>query len=78
MSVDAELAEMMSAVFAAHREQHQPGEGIAELWGRLGELGLVRLTGSEESGGQWRRLGRGRRTAARGCLARGENPAGRT
>lgn len=49
--VDAELAEMMSAVFAAHREQHQPGEGIAELWGRLGELGLVRLTGSEESGG---------------------------
>lgn len=51
MSVDAELVEMMSAVFAAHREQHAPGEAIAELWGRLGELGLVRLTGSEETGG---------------------------
>lgn len=51
MSVDAELVEMMSAVFAAHREQHASGEAIAELWGRLGELGLVRLTGSEESGG---------------------------
>nr|WP_278185111.1 MULTISPECIES: acyl-CoA dehydrogenase family protein [Mycobacterium] len=48
---DAELVEMMSAVFAAHREQHAPDEAIAELWGRLGELGLVRLTGSEESGG---------------------------
>lgn len=48
---DAELVEMMSAVFAAHREQHPPGEGIAELWGRLAELGLARLTGSEESGG---------------------------
>ncbi|MUL80952.1 MULTISPECIES: acyl-CoA dehydrogenase family protein [unclassified Mycolicibacterium] len=49
--VDPELVEMMSAVFAAHRERHQPGEAIAELWGRLSELGLVRLTGSEESGG---------------------------
>lgn len=51
MSVDAELVEMMSAVFAAHREQYAPGEGTAELWGRLGDLGLIRLTGSEESGG---------------------------
>lgn len=51
MSADSELVEMMSAVFAAHREQHEPGEGVAELWGRLDELGLVRLTGSEESGG---------------------------
>lgn len=51
MSVDAELVEMMSAVFAAHREQHEPGEAVAELWDQLGELGLVRLTGSEESGG---------------------------
>lgn len=50
-AVDPELVEMMSAVFAAHRERHQPGEGVAELWGRLDELGLVRLTGSEESGG---------------------------
>jgi acyl-CoA dehydrogenase len=49
--VDAELVEMMSAVFAAHREQHEPGEAIAEVWDQLRELGLVRLTGSEESGG---------------------------
>lgn len=51
MSVDAELVEMMSAVFATHREHHAPGEAIAELWEQLGELGLVRLTGSEQSGG---------------------------
>lgn len=51
MSVDAELVEMMSAVFAAHREAHAPGEAVDELWDQLGELGLVRLTGSEESGG---------------------------
>lgn len=51
MSVDAELVEMMSAVFAAHREAHGPGEAVDELWDQLGELGLVRLTGSEESGG---------------------------
>ncbi|WP_280833300.1 acyl-CoA dehydrogenase family protein [Mycolicibacterium frederiksbergense] len=50
-AVDSELVEMMSAVFAAHRGQHEPGEAIAELWGQLGELGLVRLTGSERSGG---------------------------
>lgn len=51
MSVDAELVEMMSAVFAAHREAHGPGEAVDELWDQLGELGLIRLTGSEESGG---------------------------
>lgn len=50
-AVDPELVEMMSAVFAAHRERYEPGEGITELWDQLGELGLVRLTGSEESGG---------------------------
>ncbi|MBU9764101.1 acyl-CoA dehydrogenase [Mycobacterium sp. TNTM28] len=50
-AVDTELVEMMSAVFAAHREQHPPGAAIDELWGRLDELGLVRLTGPEESGG---------------------------
>lgn len=50
-AVDAELVEMMSAVFAAHREQHAPGEAITELWDQLGDLGLIRLTGSEESGG---------------------------
>lgn len=51
MSVDTELVEMMSAVFAAHRERHAPGDATAELWDRLDELGLVRLTGSEASGG---------------------------
>lgn len=51
MSVDADLVEMMSAVFAAHRERHAPGEATAELWVRLDELGLVRLTGAEEAGG---------------------------
>ncbi|KWX21296.1 acyl-CoA dehydrogenase [Mycolicibacterium wolinskyi] len=49
--VDAELVNMMSAVFAAHRERYEPGHGLDELWGQLSELGLVRLTGSEESGG---------------------------
>lgn len=50
-AVDTDLVEMMSAVLAAHRERHEPGAGLAELWSQLGELGLVRLTGSEESGG---------------------------
>ncbi|MHC9293327.1 acyl-CoA dehydrogenase family protein [Mycobacterium sp. LTG2003] len=50
-SVDTELVNMMSAVFAAHREQYESGHGLDELWEKLGELGLVRLTGSEESGG---------------------------
>ena len=51
MDVDPELVELMSAVFSAHRENHGPGAGLAELWAQLTELGLVRLTGSEESGG---------------------------
>jgi acyl-CoA dehydrogenase len=50
-AVDPDLAEMMSAVFAAHRAQHGHDEGLDELWSQLGELGLVRLTGSETSGG---------------------------
>ena len=54
-SVDPELAEMMSRVFAAHREKHGPEIGVAEwdprLWKQLSELGLVRLTGREDSGG---------------------------
>ncbi|OBF13652.1 acyl-CoA dehydrogenase family protein [Mycobacterium sp. ACS4331] len=52
--VDSELAAMMNAVFAAHRESHAPAATItrdAELWSTLAELGLVRLTGSERSGG---------------------------
>ncbi len=66
-AVDAELVEMMSAVFAAHREQHPTGEVTTELWGRLVELGLVRLTGSEESGGSgagWAEAGELLRAAA--------------
>jgi acyl-CoA dehydrogenase len=51
VSADPDLVEMMSAVFAAHREHHGPTEGLDELWSQLGELGLVRLTGSETSGG---------------------------
>ncbi|WP_020106880.1 acyl-CoA dehydrogenase family protein [Nocardia sp. 348MFTsu5.1] len=59
--VDRELVDMMDAVFAAHREQSSPETAVAEwdtgLWSRLGELGLVRLTGSEDAGGSgagWR------------------------
>lgn len=51
-TVDAALIDMMSGVFAAHRERFGPGvAGLDELWATAGELGLVRLTGSEESGG---------------------------
>lgn len=46
MTVDPDLADMMSAVFVAHREAHEPGAGVDELWAQLTELGLVRLTGS--------------------------------
>ncbi|KSZ55978.1 acyl-CoA dehydrogenase [Rhodococcus pyridinivorans KG-16] len=54
-TVDQDLVDMMSAVFAAHREQNEPAEGTAtwdsELWSILSKLGLVRLTGREEAGG---------------------------
>jgi len=60
-SVDPDLVEMMDAVFAEHREQlgaqRPAATWDAGLWNRLGELGLVRLTGSEQSGGSgagWR------------------------
>ena len=42
--VDPALVEMMNAVFAEQRED-------PALWQQLDELGLVRLTGREESGG---------------------------
>lgn len=42
--VDAALTDMMAAVFAEHG-------GDTDLWDRLDALGLVRLTGSEISGG---------------------------
>ncbi|HEY9314945.1 acyl-CoA dehydrogenase [Williamsia sp.] len=53
--VDRELVDMMESVFATHREQNAPKTPVAEwdpdLWKQLGELGLVRLTGSEDTGG---------------------------
>ena len=66
MSVDPDLVDMMNAVFAEHRDGPQ-------LWTRLDALGLVRLTGSEASGGSgagWpeaaarRRLNCSRRSSA--------------
>ncbi|MBV9089158.1 MAG: acyl-CoA dehydrogenase family protein [Mycobacteriaceae bacterium] len=45
---------MMGAVFAEHRQTRPPAEVVErdrELWRRLDELGLVRLTGAEASGG---------------------------
>lgn len=54
MDVDPALVEMMGAVFAEYRDAHPPPKTVerdAELWRRLDELGLVRLTGAEESGG---------------------------
>lgn len=51
-AVDQDLVGMMDAVFARHREQHDPGaEWDQTLWARLGELGLTRLTGREDAGG---------------------------
>lgn len=48
MSVDADLAAMMDSVFADLRDNTPSG---AELWSRLDDLGLVRLTGPESAGG---------------------------
>ena len=54
-AVDEAVADMMDAVFAAHREQCPPSTGRIgrdpALWQALDELGLVRLTGSEAAGG---------------------------
>jgi acyl-CoA dehydrogenase len=52
--VDSALVEMMGAVFAEYRKSHPPTTNVerdAELWRSLDDLGLVRLTGAEESGG---------------------------
>lgn len=69
MSVDPALVDMMGAVFAEHA--HEP-----DLWQRLDELGLIRLTGAEEHGGSgagWfeaaELLGAAARSAARIPLA---------
>lgn len=62
-AVDRDLIEMIDAVFADYRQSYTPaapGERITAdraLWQRLDALGLVRLTGSERSGGSgasWR------------------------
>lgn len=52
--VDPDLVAMMEAVFTEYRDAH-PHAPVAlrdaELWRRLDELGLVRLTGAEDVGG---------------------------
>lgn len=62
-AVDADLTAMMDAVFADHQDRiagHVSGERATvdrALWRRLDDLGLVRLTGPEVSGGSgasWR------------------------
>lgn len=53
-AVDPALAEMMDMVFAEYRATHLPATTLVrdtELWCRLDDLGLVRLTGAEQSGG---------------------------
>ncbi|MEQ3549535.1 acyl-CoA dehydrogenase family protein [Pseudonocardia nematodicida] len=52
-SVDADLVAMMRQVFLDAREKVEEGPLVAgeDLWSELDELGLVRLTGDEDSGG---------------------------
>lgn len=56
-TVDSDLATMMDDVFADHRDGSvptAPGERTTydrALWQRLDSLGLIRLTGAEDSGG---------------------------
>jgi acyl-CoA dehydrogenase len=52
--VDASVTAMMEDVFAAYRENASPTPRVARdlaLWQRLDDLGLVRLTGAEATGG---------------------------
>ena len=49
--VDGDYAAMVGEVLADHAERQVPGELDEALWKQLGELGLTRLTGVEESGG---------------------------
>lgn len=52
--VDPALTAMMDAVFAQYHQPHTPTTAAgrdSELWRHLDELGLVRLTGAEQSGG---------------------------
>ncbi|WP_046301760.1 acyl-CoA dehydrogenase family protein [Mycobacterium sp. UM_Kg27] len=53
-TIDLDLVKMIDAVLAEHRETHPHGAPItrdAGLWSSLDQLGLVRLSGSEQSGG---------------------------
>lgn len=54
-TVDPELIDMMDGVFAVHHKDRDEVTGPvthdAELWRRLDQLGLVRLTGSVQAGG---------------------------
>ncbi|MGB0435633.1 MAG: acyl-CoA dehydrogenase family protein [Mycobacterium sp.] len=51
--VEPELADMMDAVFAEYRQSRSAGpiSRDTDFWRSLDELGLVRLTGVEQSGG---------------------------
>lgn len=52
--LDADLVDMMNAVFADYRAAQPPTAPIrrdTDLWAALDRLGLLRLTGSEQSGG---------------------------
>lgn len=52
MAVDRELVEMMTSVFAAQPEVDETEIGWdTTIWNTLSELGLTRLTGSEDTGG---------------------------
>jgi len=54
IGVDPALVEMMDAVFTEYREMRSPAgtlERDVDLWRRLDDIGLVRLTGAEHSGG---------------------------
>ena len=52
--VEPALVEVMDGVFAQHHQPHAPTTATgpdSALWRHLDELGLVRLTGAEQSGG---------------------------
>ncbi|MEP9394868.1 acyl-CoA dehydrogenase family protein [Gordonia sp. VNK1] len=74
-TVDAALAEMMSAVFADHAQRRGATADVgwdSALWRRLDELGLARLTGSDDSGGSgagWAEAAELLRSAARHAVS---------
>ncbi|WP_101947485.1 acyl-CoA dehydrogenase family protein [Mycobacterium sp. 3519A] len=52
--VDQAVIDMMGSVFAEYREHHARSDSVScdrQLWSALDELGLIRLTGAEASGG---------------------------